>query len=294
MNVIEINNLTKTYGKSRGISNVSFKVEEGEIFGFIGPNGAGKSTAIRTLLALIHPTSGSATIFGKDCIQFAPEIAMEIGYLPSEVFYYNNMKVIDLLKYSASFYKKDCSKRITELAEIMNLDLNKKIDDLSLGNKKKVGIVQGLLHEPKLIILDEPTSGLDPLMQQKFFNLLKEENKKGATILFSSHILSEVQKLCNRVAIIKEGKLVTVEKISTLQENNYKKIKIEVQSDIDNDFFNINGISNLEIKDNVITFLFKGNINLITRKLHEINILNIWIEEPDLEEIFMHYYEKEE
>ena len=294
MNIIEINNLTKTYGKSRGISDVSFNVEEGEIFGFIGPNGAGKSTAIRTLLALIHPTNGSATIFGKDCIKSAPEIAKEIGYLPSEVFYYNNMKVIDLLKYSASFYKKDCSKRITELAEIMNLDLNKKIDDLSFGNKKKVGIIQGLLHEPKLIILDEPTSGLDPLMQQKFFNLLKEENKKGTTILFSSHILSEVQKLCNRVAIIKEGKIIKVEKISTLQENNYKKIKIELHSKVDKNLFNIIGVNNLEIKDNTITFLFKGNINLITKKLCEIDILNVWIEEPDLEEIFMHYYEKEE
>lgn len=294
MNIIEINNLTKTYGKSRGISDVSFNVEEGEIFGFIGPNGAGKSTTIRTLLALIHPTNGSATIFGKDCIKSAPEIAKEIGYLPSEVFYYNNMKVIDLLKYSASFYKKDCSKRITELAEIMNLDLNKKIDDLSFGNKKKVGIIQGLLHEPKLIILDEPTSGLDPLMQQKFFNLLKEENKKGTTILFSSHILSEVQKLCNRVAIIKEGKIIKVEKISTLQENNYKKIKIDLNSNIDKNFFNISGVNNLEIKDNTITFLFKGNINLITKKLCEIDIINVWIEEPDLEEIFMHYYEKEE
>jgi ABC-2 type transport system ATP-binding protein len=207
VNVIEINNLTKTYGKSRGISDISFHVEQGEIFGFIGPNGAGKSTTIRTLLSLIYPTSGSATIFGKDCIKFAPEIKKEIGYLPSEVFYYDNMKVKDLLKYSASFYKKDCSRRMKELAEIMDLDLNKKIDDLSLGNKKKVGIVQGLLHEPKLIILDEPTSGLDPLMQQKFFELLEEENRKGATILFSSHILSEVQRLCNRVAIIKEGKI---------------------------------------------------------------------------------------
>jgi len=294
MNIIEINNLTKAYGKSRGISDVSFNVEEGEIFGFIGPNGAGKSTTLRTLLALIHPTSGSATIFGKDCIKSAPEIAKELGYLPSEVFYYNNMKVIDLLKYSASFYKKDCSKRITELAEIMNLDLNKKIDDLSFGNKKKVGIIQGLLHEPKLIILDEPTSGLDPLMQQKFFNLLKEENKKGTTILFSSHILSEVQKLCNRVAIIKEGKIIKVEKISTLQENNYKKIKIELHSKVDKNIFNIIGLNNLEIKDNTITFLFKGNINLITKKLCELDLVNVWIEEPDLEEIFMHYYEKEE
>lgn len=294
MNIIEINNLTKNYGNHRGISNISFNVEEGEIFGFIGPNGAGKSTTIRTLLALIHPTSGSATIFGKDCVKYAPEIAKEIGYLPSEVFYYNGMKVIDLLKYSASFYKKDCSKRIKELSEILSLDLNRKIDDLSFGNKKKVGIVQGLLHEPKLIILDEPTSGLDPLMQQKFFKLLEEENKKGATILFSSHILSEVQRLCNRVAIIKEGKIIKVEKISTLKENNYKKIKIHFNAPIDNNLFAINGVSNLISKDNIISFLYKGDINLITQKLGQINISNIWIEEPDLEEIFIHYYEKEE
>lgn len=293
MNVIEIKNLTKNYGKARGISDLSFNVEEGEIFGFIGPNGAGKSTTIRTLLSLIYPTSGSATIFGKDCIQFAPEIKKEIGYLPSEVFYYDNMKVKDLLKYSASFYKKDCSRRIKQLAEIMDLDINKKIDDLSLGNKKKVGIVQGLLHEPKLIILDEPTSGLDPLMQQKFFDLLQEENKKGATILFSSHILSEVQRLCNRVAIIKEGKLVTVEKISTLKENNYKKFKIETHAKLDKDYFQLNGVNKLEVKDNVTSFLFKGDINDVMKKIAAIDIENLWIEEPDLEEIFMHYYEKE-
>jgi ABC-2 type transport system ATP-binding protein len=293
MNVIEIKNLTKTYGKARGISDISFNVEEGEIFGFIGPNGAGKSTTIRTLLSLIYPTSGSATIFGKDTVQFAPEIKKEIGYLPSEVFYYDNMKVKDLLNYSASFYKKDCRKRIKELAEIMDLDLNKKIDDLSLGNKKKVGIVQGLLHEPKLIILDEPTSGLDPLMQQKFFELLEEENRKGATILFSSHILTEVQRLCNRVAIIKEGKIVTVEKISTLKENTYKKFKIETKSTLDPDYFNLEGVNKLEVKANLTSFLFKGNINEVMRKIADIEISNLWIEEPDLEEIFMHYYEKE-
>lgn len=294
MNVIEINNLTKMYGKARGIENVSFNVEEGEIFGFIGPNGAGKSTTIRTLLSLIYPTSGSATIFGKDIITAAPEIKREIGYLPSEVFYYDNMKVMDLLKYSASFYKKDCTNRIKELADIMELDLTKKIDDLSLGNKKKVGIVQGLLHEPKLIILDEPTSGLDPLMQQKFFELLEKENKKGATILFSSHILSEVQRLCDRVAIIKDGRIVTVEKISTLKENTYKKFKIETDTAMNKDLFNIEGVNQLEQDGGTISFLFRGNINSIMKKIAEIEIVNLWVEEPDLEEIFMHYYEKEE
>jgi ABC-2 type transport system ATP-binding protein len=294
MSVIEIKNLTKTYGKSRGIKDISFNVEEGEIFGFIGPNGAGKSTTIRTMLSLIYPTSGSVSIFGKDSIKYSEEIKKEIGYLPSEVFYYDNMKVIDLLKYSASFYKKDCKKRIYELAEAMNLDLNKKIDDLSFGNKKKVGIVQGLLHEPKLIILDEPTSGLDPLMQQKFFELLKEENKKGTTILFSSHILSEVQKMCDRVAIIKEGSLIKLEKISTLKENNHKRFKIETKDKVDMNYFKLDGISNLEVKENMVSFLFRGNVNLVMKKLATLELSNIWIEEPDLEEIFMHYYEKGE
>jgi ABC-type multidrug transport system, ATPase component len=293
MNVIEIKNLTKYYGKARGIIDVSFNVEQGEIFGFIGPNGAGKSTTIRTLLALIHPSGGSATIFGKDCIKYAPYISREIGYLPSEVFYYDKMKVIDLLKYSASFYNKNCDNRIKELAEIMDLDLKKRIDDLSFGNKKKVGIVQALLHEPKLIILDEPTSGLDPLMQQKFFDLLLEENKKGATILLSSHILSEVEKLCSRVAIVKEGRVIKVEKISSLTENNFKKFKLELKSKVEESYFNVKGVKNLLKEGNTISFLFKGNVNEVMRKIADIEIRNISVEELSLEEIFMHYYEKE-
>jgi ABC-2 type transport system ATP-binding protein len=292
VNIIEIKNLTKNYGKARGIIDVSLEVEQGEIFGFIGPNGAGKSTAIRTLLGLIYPTSGSAEIFGKSCTK-NPEVRKEVGYLPSEVFYYDNMRVIDLLKYSASFYKKDCTKRIIELAEIMDLDLKKKIDDLSFGNKKKVGIVQGLLHEPKLIILDEPTSGLDPLMQQKFFELISQENKKGATVFFSSHILSEVQKMCGRIAFIKDGKIIKLEKMSTLQENNYKSFKIEAKAAITKEYFNISGVSKLEVKGNVADFIFKGNINSIMKKIADIELTNILIDEPDLEEIFMHYYAKE-
>lgn len=293
MNIIEIRNLTKYYGKSRGIVDVSFDVEEGEIFGFIGPNGAGKSTTIRILLGLIYPTSGRAAIFGKDCSLY-PEIRKEVGYLPSEVFYYDNMKVIDLLKYSASFYKKDCTRRIYELAEIMDLDLKKKIHELSFGNRKKVGIVQGLLHEPKLIILDEPTSGLDPLMQQRFFDLIREENKRGATVFLSSHILSEVQRMCGRVAFIKEGRIIKLEKMSTLQENSYKRISVEAKHDIAKDYFNLSGISNLEVKGRTASFIFKGNINQVIKKIAGMELLNISIEEPDLEEIFLHYYEKED
>ncbi|MCP8970330.1 ABC transporter ATP-binding protein [Ectobacillus ponti] len=293
MKAIEVQHLTKTYGSSRGITDISFSVEEGEIFGFIGPNGAGKSTTIRTMLSLIYPTSGTVTIFGKDSVKEGPEVKQEIGYLPSEVFYYDSMKVKDLLAYSASFYKKDCRKRMHELAEIMSLDLNKKIEDLSFGNKKKVGIVQGLLHEPKLIILDEPTSGLDPLMQQTFFHVLEEENRKGATILFSSHILSEVQRLCNRVAIIKEGCLVAVEKISVLRENNHKRFKLETGSPIAQEQLDVPGVSQLKTENGTTTFLFRGDLNVIIAKLTGLDLRNLWIEEPDLEEIFMHYYEKE-
>lgn len=293
MNVIEIKNLTKSYGKARGIIDVSFEVKEGEIFGFIGPNGAGKSTTIRTLLALIHPSEGKASIFGKDCISEASEIAKEIGYLPSEVFYYDNMKVMDLLNYSASFYKKDCSARIKELADYLDLDLTKKIEDLSFGNKKKVGIVQGLLHEPKLIILDEPTSGLDPLMQQKFFELLKKENEKGATILFSSHILNEVQKMCDRVAIIKEGRIIQVDTISALTENKYKKVDFDSSKALKIEDFNLEGISHFEVDDTSGNFIFKGNIPDLLKNLSQLPITNINIVEPDLEEIFLHYYSKE-
>lgn len=292
MNVIETDHLTKSYGRSRGITDVNLKVEEGEIFGFIGPNGAGKSTTIRTLLGLIYPSSGRAAIFGKSCTEH-PEVRSEVGYLPSEVFYYDNMRVIDLLRYSASFYKKDCTRRINELAEIMDLDLKKRIDDLSFGNKKKVGIVQGLLHEPRLIILDEPTSGLDPLMQQKFFELIAQENKKGATVFFSSHILGEVQKMCSRVAFIKEGRIIRLEKISDLQENSYKRIRLEAREAVSGEDFRMDGVSDLTVTGHTANFIYKGNINAILRKIAGMELRNLSIEEPDLEEIFLHYYTRE-
>jgi len=290
MSIIEVNHLTKYYGKSRGIVDVSFNVDEGEIFGFIGPNGAGKSTTIRLFLSLIYPSGGDAKIFGKDCIQFGPELRQDIGYLPSEVYYYEGMKVLDLLKYSASFYKKDCSKRLYELAEIMELDLHRRIDDLSYGNKKKVGIVQGLLHQPKLIVLDEPTSGLDPLMQRKFFNLIREENKGGATIFFSSHILGEVQRLCSRVAIIKDGSVINIQDIKSMQRDNYKKVRI-VSDDADGSRFQIEGVSNLEKHNGELSFFFKGDINRMMKLISAQAVNDVIIEEPTLEEIFMHYYE---
>ena len=290
-NVIEIQNLTKQYGKHRGIDNVSFSVKEGEIFGFIGPNGAGKSTTIRTLLALIHPTSGSATIFGKDCIKEAPSIAKDVGYLPSETFFYEGMTVKGLLDYTAKLYQKDCSKRIEELTERLKLDTSRKIRDLSFGNKKKVGIVAGLLHSPKLIILDEPTSGLDPLMQDTFIEILKEENEKGATILFSSHILSEVQKMCDRVAFIKEGKIISLQSIHELRSSTYKSIQLSTKEPVSKQVFTLEGISEFKQQEEEISFMYNGNVNNLINSFSTLNITDIFIEEPSLEEIFMHYYQ---
>jgi ABC-2 type transport system ATP-binding protein len=290
MAVIEVTKLTKYYGKARGIVDVSFSEEEGEIFGFIGPNGAGKSTTIRLLLSLIRPTSGQARVFGKDVTTRGPEIRRDIGYLPSEVFYYEGMKVIDLLKYSASFYDCDCTKRLHELSEIMELELNRRISDLSYGNKKKVGIVQGLLHSPKLLFLDEPTSGLDPLMQRKFFDLIRAENARGVTVFFSSHILGEVQRLCTRVGIIREGRIVEISNIRALQQNNYKKVSVTAQ-ELPADCFDLPGVTKKETENGTVRFFYRGDINAVVQKIAGLRVADVTIEEPTLEEIFMHYYE---
>ncbi len=290
MSIIEVNHLTKYYGKARGIVDVSFNEEEGEIFGFIGPNGAGKSTTIRLLLSLIHPTSGSAKIFGKDVATHGPEIRRNIGYLPSEVFYYEGMKVIDLLKYSASFFEGDCTQRLQDLSKTMELELNRRISDLSYGNKKKVGIVQGLLHSPKLLFLDEPTAGLDPLMQRKFFDLIREENARGVTVFFSSHILGEVQRLCSRVGIIREGRIAEISDIRTLQQNNYKKVSVTAGG-LTPATFDLPGVTNVQTENGTVRFFFKGDINAVLQKISGVQVSDITIEEPTLEEIFMHYYE---
>ncbi|SMC78995.1 ABC transporter ATP-binding protein [Papillibacter cinnamivorans] len=289
-NVIEIENLTKYYGKARGIVDVSFSVAEGEIFGFIGPNGAGKSTTIRILLNLIYPTSGGARVFGRDCVKDGYEIRRDVGYLPSEVFYYDDMKVLELLKYSASFYGRVDMQRLRYLAEVMELDLGRKIDDLSYGNKKKVGIVQGLLHRPSLIILDEPTGGLDPLMQQRFFGLIREENRRGATVLFSSHILPEVQKLCSRVGIIREGKMLRVEEIGSMRDTAYKKIRLEFREEVPEAPELPEGAGDVQRSPRELAFLFRGDINEAFKSIARFDLRNAVIEEPDLEEIFLHYY----
>jgi ABC-2 type transport system ATP-binding protein len=242
----------------------------------------------------IFANSGSASIFGLDCQKNSSEIKKNVGYLPSEVNYYDDMKVFELLKYSAKYYKKDCSKKINELCDYFLVDKNKTIDELSLGNKKKIAIIQSLLHSPDLLILDEPTSGLDPLMQNKFFNLLKEENKKGVTIFFSSHILTEVQKMCDRVGIIKDGRILKVEQVENLQDDRYKKIKLELKNK-NYDFKLDDGEMTNFVKNNgMIEFLYSGDLNKIVKNISSLEVDNIWIEDPTLEEIFMNYYKEGE
>ncbi len=289
--VIKTDHLTKFYGRHRGIEEVTFTVDEGEIFGFIGPNGAGKTTTIRLLMGLIFPTRGRATVLGKDVVTQGVELRREVGYLPGEVFYYSGMKVIDLLKFAAGFYPGDHTSRIYELAEYMELDLHRRVDELSYGNRKKVGIVQGLLHSPRVVFLDEPTAGLDPLMQRKFFDLIRRENReRGLTVFFSSHILSEVQRLCSRVAIIREGRLVEIADIATLRKTSYKKVHV-FGDEMRPETFRLDGVSNLERINGGVRFFFKGDVNDLLQVLAAHRVQDVSIEEPSLEEIFMHYYE---
>jgi ABC-2 type transport system ATP-binding protein len=291
--IIDITDLTKFYGKARGIEKVNLEIGKGEVFGFIGPNGAGKSTTIRILMNLIFPTGGSARIMGMDVIRQTKEIKQKIGYIPSDANAYSSMDVDEFLNYCARFYEvPDGRSRIAELSNLFELDLKRKIADLSSGNRKKVSIVQSLIHNPRLLIMDEPTTGLDPLMQSVFFDLLRSENQKGMTIFFSSHILGEVQMFCKRVAIIKEGKIIQVEDIDTLRKKQLKKVFIEFVEQVNAMNFSIPGVVGLVTgPGNTLSFMFSGNINELTGFLSGKKINNLMIEEPSLDEIFMHYYQ---
>ena len=287
-NILEIQNLTKYYGKIRGVENLSLKLEEGEIFGFIGPNGAGKSTTIRSIMNLINKTSGKVLIENKEFNKDDIEIKEKIGYLPSEIHLYDDLTVKEMLDYHESFYKKNIHQRRIELVKKLELDEKKKIEDLSLGNLKKLGIVLAFMHNPKILILDEPTSGLDPIMQNVFYDLLKEEKEKGNTVFYSTHILNEVSKICDRVGIIRNGKLIKVEKIEELSKKNLTFVSItskeikEIVSDLK--------VKVISKEANTIKFGNDLPHNELIKKLSKYNIERILIEEATLEDLFLHYY----
>lgn len=290
--IIDITDLSKFYGKARGIEHINLEIGEGEIFGFIGPNGAGKSTTIRILMNLIFPTGGSARIMGMDVIRDTKKIKMQVGYIPSDASAYSSMNVHEFLSYCIRFYHvQNGAQRISELSGLFELDLTRQITDLSLGNRKKVSIIQSVLHSPKLLILDEPTTGLDPLMQSVFFELLHSENKKGMTIFFSSHILGEVQMFCKRVAIIKGGKIIQIEDIDNLRKKQLKKVSVELGDHLNTESLGIQGVENVITGPaNTLSFMYSGNINELVNFLSGKKIINLMIEEPSLDEIFLHYY----
>lgn len=287
MNAIQLSNLTKYYGKSRGILNLNLDVKEGEFFGFIGPNGAGKSTTIRTLLGLITPSSGQAKIFDETIRKRNPQIRSHIGYLPSEAVFYRGMKVKDLLKLSADLHHKNCSAEREILCRRLQLDVNRKVDELSFGNRKKVAIVSALQHQPKLLILDEPTSGLDPLMQREFFQIIRERNEQGATVFLSSHVLSEIQRNCTRAAIIREGRIIACDRVEALSKTNAKRISVQGQVSLDS----LEEIRDLKENDGIFSFLYGGDIHRLLETLSAGTITDLSISDPDLDEIFLHYYE---
>lgn len=286
--ILRVVQLCKNYGKTKGIEDLSLELNDGEIFGLIGPNGAGKSTTIRSIMNMINKSYGEVYFNDQLLDKNNIEAKKLIGYLPSEVFLYEDMSVKQMLDYHASFFKEDLSERRKELVKLLNVDEKKKIEDLSLGNLKKVGIILALMHNPKLLILDEPSSGLDPIMQQTFYELLLQEKAKGTTIIYSTHILSEVSKICDRVGIIKDSHLVKIEDVDSLNNNRLTFIKI---NSVDNE--KIKEALNLETYElgkNTIRFKYDKDVNSLLSVLTNFNIDRILIEEPTIEEIFMHYY----
>lgn len=286
--VLEINNLTKFYGSVLAVKDLSLTLKEGEIFGFIGPNGAGKSTTIRAIMNLIHKTEGTILFEGKVLKKDDIALKEQIGYLPSEVYLYEDMTVKEILDYHASFYKKNLKKRREDLVNRLKLDESKKIEDLSLGNLKKLGIVLAFMHEPKLLIFDEPTSGLDPMMQQVFYELLEEEKEKGTTIFYSTHILSEISKVCDRVGFIKDGTLLKIETIEEMKKKNLTFVTVE-STDVKKIVSELK-IDVMEQNDHMIKFKNSCSINRLIQTLSKYKIDKLLIEEATLEDMFLHYY----
>lgn len=289
MNAIEASRLTKSYGGARGIVDLNLSVGEGEFFGFIGPNGAGKSTTIRTLLGLIAPTGGGARVLGMDIRRERKRILARTGYLPAETAFYAGMRVREVLRLSADLRRKDCAREAARLCERLELDVSRRVDELSLGNKKKVGVVCALQHEPELLILDEPTSGLDPLMQREFFAILRERNRAGATVFLSSHVLSEVQRNCTRAAIIREGCVIACGGVEELAKTRARRVTVHGGANISG----LPGIRDRKETDGAVSFLYSGEMGRLLAALAQGKICDLTISEPDLEEIFMHYYEKD-
>ena len=289
-NAVSLEGLVKRYGKHRGIEGLDLKVKEGEWFGYIGPNGAGKSTTIRTMLGLIKATEGKSTVLGMDSWKDREKIMEKVGYLPSEAIFYPEMTVSETLDYALSLHACKDRRRQKELSERLELDTGRKIGELSYGNRKKVGIVCALEHNPSLLILDEPTGGLDPLMQREFFSMLEEEHRKGVTIFMSSHILSEIESHAETAAAIREGRIIVSGKVEEISRTNARKVNLRGKIDIST----LTGVKEVVEDKNGMSFLYSGEASALLEALYKGSVKDFTVTEPDLEEVFLHYYRKEE
>lgn len=289
-NAVSLEGLVKRYGKHRGIEGLDLKVKEGEWFGYIGPNGAGKSTTIRTMLGLIKATEGKSTVLGMDSWKDREKIMEKVGYLPSEAIFYPEMTVSETLDYALSLHACKDRRRQKELSERLELDTGRKIGELSYGNRKKVGIVCALEHNPSLLILDEPTGGLDPLMQREFFSMLEEEHRKGVTIFMSSHILSEIESHAETAAAIREGRIIVNGKVEEISKTNARRVNLRGKIDIST----LTGVKEVVEDKNGMSFLYSGEASALLEALYKGSVKDFTVTEPDLEEVFLHYYRKEE
>jgi len=289
VHAIELHGLTKRYGARRGIDDVSLEVPTGSIFGFIGPNGAGKSTTIRALLGLLRPDAGTARILGRDALRDGPAARRELGYVPGESHLYDDLRIDALLAYLGSFHPGDHTRRRAELIETLAIEAGARAGELSLGNRRKVAIVAALQHQPRLILLDEPTNGLDPVIQARLFEVLTAEQRRGATIFFSSHVLSEVQRVCERVAVIREGRLIAVEDVAALRGRQLRRVRAEFAGEPP-DLSALPGVSQWRRAAHAIDFLFGGEVPALLAALAEAAPRDVKIEEPSLEEIFLEHY----
>ena len=287
---ISTTDLTKFYGTHRGISGVSLDINEGEVFGLLGPNGAGKTTCIRIFLDFIRPNSGSATVLGMDSRSDSVEIRRNVGYLPGDFITYEKLTAEELLQYFANL-RGGHLRKAKVLAERFDLDLSRKIGELSRGNRQKVGLVQAFMSDPKLLILDEPTTGLDPLLQQEFHTLVLEEVEAGKTLFVSSHVLPEVEVICDRVGIIREGSIVAVEEVATLRKQTVTKIEIEFGQAISKaEFEGVDGVSEVTIKDHHLSCNVTGSVDSLIKLAARYTVVNIQSGHPGLEEVFLTYY----
>ena len=293
MSVIKVENISKDYGSGRGVFDLSFEVNKGEIFGMLGPNGAGKTTTIRQLMGFIKSDKGSAEILDMECFANRENIQSKLGYLPGEIAFMDDMKGSDFIKFIAEMKSIKNKNRIKELTDLFELDADRKIKSMSKGTKQKIAIVCAFMNEPEVVILDEPTSGLDPLMQKKFIELILEEKKKGTTIFMSSHIFEEVEKTCDRTAILKDGKLIAIENMEELKSKKNKNFEVIFKTNEDAENFKNQISFKSELNNNTIKVVIANNeVNNFIKELSNYNILDINSSSQTLEELFLHFYNK--